>query len=183
MLRVTIQTSILVFLIILIVHFFIRNVLVERFPKGAPLAIDTKPQISVQDNAATDDLAKKAPKEAKDSETIELFEWAYPDNKPTAACDSHLDIEDLYKKNTRSGHAPQEQPLKKVQVLSEYQNENVMNGGALFANLHGYDQAEANWSSINGSSVLPPYHPASLKPCGQNTVSPITGSTFPNHRM
>ena len=83
---------------------------------------------------------------------IALMPTGKVDVRPASGvCDSHLDIDAFLKKNKLPCEPPSEQNISKLTV-SDYKNENVMNGGALFADLHGYDEMEASWSVVGGEA-------------------------------
>jgi hypothetical protein len=156
MLGTAVKNFIIVLLLVLIAHFLIRNTLLERspslepFPTAAPLA------------------TKQTHKAADREEAMELFQWAYsspPPAKPQQheeeveeSCVPKPIAEDVFKKSQRSdGRPPVEQRLKGASIINEYNNESAMNGGAVFAGLHGYEGSETRWSNLAdaGAPLLP----------------------------
>lgn len=172
MLATAIKNFVIVALLLLILHFLIKNALVERFPVGAPLALSPSPRVRASDPAPAPEgpstVASTKPSTADPDDAKELFEWAYKEEASRPACTpNHLDVADIFKKSEKRGHAPNQQRLKDAVVINEYSDEKVMNGGPLFAGLHGYDGADSKWSSVDGTGApLLPGRP--LRPCGAN---------------
>jgi hypothetical protein len=176
MLGAAIKNTIIMGLLILILYMLIRNALLESFPTGAPLALPARSEqpASPRHLPRPACAAPAAPDGAALAD--ELLEWAYPSSdkhEEVAACTPiRPEPPEVPKRSDRQGHPPSEQVLKNAVVMKEYSNENVMNGGALFAGLHGYDGAQATWSSVGdaGAPLLPQQPP---RPCGKPSYSKI----------
>ena len=180
-----IKNFIVVGLLILILHFMIRNLLKETFPMEAPLSVDGLPPSPIDDNEVNvADSSKKNKNETTraatnkdnkqkehfnpdehhgDADEIELFQWAYSPapvtdeprkTSPTlpekdVPASSSTPLNSQRQKNART---PAEQHLKSAVVINEYDHEDPMNGGALFAGLRGYEGGQSQWSLIGDSS-------------------------------
>lgn len=193
MLSTGIKNSILIVLIILILHFFIKNVLLtKREDFGAPVsqpkcapesssssanASAVKPandrsdvesekdvynawfggevQSEKQDAGSTEDLDKFFTGEIDIKKEIEeATKCVVPQQDPmlpkSSTCDPNLDKippEYAIKKDVRA-NCNIVQDKKGIMILNEYENENIMNGGALFMNLEAYDQTDSMFAPL-----------------------------------
>ncbi len=139
MLREALKNGILVLLLILIGHYTLVNRLAgsaaavrEPFPKAAPLT-----------------------PERRTKEEDELFKWAYAEPS-----NPEENIDEYFKTRQRKEARPPADPptggaaqaaAGTNQVVSEYVDENAMNGGALFAGLQGYNPTDCAYSSPLGA--------------------------------
>jgi hypothetical protein len=137
MLREALKNGILVSLLILIGHYAIVNrlspaapatpaVVREPFPKAAPLT-----------------------PERRTKEEDELFKWAYAEpSNPEENIDAYFKTRQRKESAAPpTGGAAQAAAGTTHQVVSEYVDENAMNGGALFAGLQGYNPSDCAYSS------------------------------------
>lgn len=165
MLRVALQNAILIALIIVILSYLISNATVEKFPGNAPLALKNPPSDPVD---PAEEVQQSVPASmGKNAREIELFQWAhtndiqspteyiqppmpYVSNQPPKIpkeCNSHLDIDDYLRNKQSKGSPPKKQTQHNL-VLSEYPNENIMNGGQIFTGITGFDGSETQFSEI-----------------------------------
>lgn len=160
MLGTAVKNFIIVLLLVLIAHFLIRNTLMERrnpaiepFPTAAP-------------------LATSKPVEDSSSSAMDLFQWAYSSKNHGDQVDIPKPLAEAAIKTSQraDGRPPVEQRLKSASIINEYNNESAMNGGAVFAGLHGYEGSEARWSNLAdaGAPLLP--RGGSKIACGENNV-------------
>lgn len=188
MLSTGIKNSILIVLIILILHFFIKNVLLskrEDFSAPAPQCPKKTDESAVKpanerteaveekdvyaawfggeaktvapssDAALTEDLDKFFTGEIDIKKEIEeATKCVVPSQDPmlpqSSTCDPNLDklpAEYAIKKDVRA-NCNIVQDKKGIMILNEYENENIMNGGALFMNLEAYDQSDSMFAPL-----------------------------------
>lgn len=134
MLRVAIQNSILVCLLILILHMMIRNLLIEKFPVDAPLSKPSATDVPAVASVKAAEDEKSRSNEADEEEQLELLRWASKDASDTVK-------------------PPPNKQTGVNMIISEYPHENVMNGGPVFTGLTGFDAAQQGaWAEIDAAS-------------------------------
>jgi hypothetical protein len=174
MLYAAIKNAVLVVLLICIVHYVIRNAMLESFPVNAPLAgghephpdvtipQPTQPHVpSMSSGAAT--AGSKDDSVEDDPEAKELFAWAHSEDPCTEK--KFADTPSM-KSPDRKGCPPSTQDVRGATVIKEYSDEKGINGGSFFGGLFGYDGTQSSWSSVfdTANSLLPDMP---LRPCGQ----------------
>ena len=189
MLSIGIKNSILVILIVLIIHFILKNIILERSPKipkepflvSAPLKshdIEVSEKCDVKPRE-DDTMIKKLQEEElmrfvamgddSDSKSLDNF---FRDNIVTSgvqepSCDKDVcrfkadnqqlplsttcnsDVQKLQDSDAKriKGECNLTQDKKNVMILTEYENENDMNGGKLFGVLDPFDSYDMNYQA------------------------------------
>ena len=189
MLSIGIKNSILVILIVLIIHFILKNIILERSPKipkepflvSAPLKshdIEVSEKCDVKPRE-DDTMIKKLQEEElmrfvamgddSDSKSLDNF---FRDNIVTSgvqepSCDKDVcrfkadnqqlplsttcnsDVQKLQDSDAKriKGECNLTQDKKNVMILTEYENENDMNGGKLFGVLDAFDSYDMNYQA------------------------------------
>lgn len=200
MLSIGIKNSILVILIVLIAHFILKNMILERSGNGSqkPNTAQEKKEpfmanapVRCQDVEVTqkcdvkprddDTMMKKMQEEElmrfvamgddSDSKSLDNF---FRDNIVTSGleeskCDKDVckfkadnqqlplsttcnaEVQKLQDMDTKriKGDCNLKQDKKNVMILTEYENENDMNGGKLFGVLDAFDTFDMNYSSYS----------------------------------
>ncbi len=171
MLGVGIKNALLMLLIILILHFLIKNVLVEqrsynmKTEKPKVEVKDLEDDIQIRDNIPTieqnkadkkDELLKFVMDDEGEAKTnLEKFfepianEEAFDDSY-NIACDANLDTKKVIENSMKAPKKPNEQNANNFLIIHEYNNENVMNGGSL-GGLGGYDEYDSHYESYSSS--------------------------------
>lgn len=180
MLSAALKNGILVLLIVLIIHMLLTNVMLERFPTAAPLAVPGADKLAYGVGGHEDPVRDAGPAGEKKDRHLELFRWAFDDAhedfddgkclpKPNV-CDSHLDVDAYFKDNAAAALAPGKQDGESL-VIASYADEKDMNGGAIPSaegTYHAYDAGDELWAEVGFPvpSIIPP----PLKPCGKGAV-------------
>lgn len=152
MLSIAIKNSLLIILIILILHFMLKNYMLETRPqRKAQVAVEPKPEPFVEAQVPS-------PSELPSSEKRPLESAAPAPVQPVELESMKIEEDELYKfvfneecKIDDSTFLPEPATIKLAKqpkddamnfdtmILSEYENENTMNGGTLFGSLSGFD--------------------------------------------
>lgn len=180
MLSAALKNGILVLLIVLIIHMLLTNVMLERFPAAAPLAVAGAEKLPYAVQGHADPIDDAGPAGEKKDRHLELFRWAFDDGreefddgkclpKPNV-CDSHLDVDAYFKDNAEQPLPPGKQDGETL-IIASYANEKDMNGGTIptaEGSYHAYDAGDELWAEVGAPA--PAIIPPPLKPCGTGTV-------------
>lgn len=169
MLSIAIKNALLVTLIILILHFMIKNHLLERFTPMPSQLSQPSPQLPVssgmvgaapsagiassftdisnmQSEPAPTALTASTPittAQPKVDKEAELYNFIFNDDAPSCAQPPKETPYIPEPATIQAAKAPMKQSLNNDQMfVSEYDNESALNGGMLFGGLKGFDMQE-----------------------------------------
>jgi hypothetical protein len=159
------KNSILLILIILILHFLIKNVMLDMEQKNNKQATPpednkggetnnllgaTNVVTTTQDSqkALLDFVMSEGPSSDDKPGIEKYFEPIAKEDflEGGAACDPNLQVKGEVEKNLKIPKAPSEQKGNFL-VISEYANEHVMNGGELLNGVGGFDGYDTGFGS------------------------------------
>lgn len=155
MLSIAIKHAILVTLIILIIHFMIKNYLLEkqaneRFNQDpqplTPLTLQPtslpsqNSQLPLEQQPLTPPTQKQQTKTTED----ELYNFVFQVNNTTNACSPlPKQVPNPEEGTLKASKETIVQPINSThQFINEYENENALNGGSLNGGLKGFDNSE-----------------------------------------
>lgn len=161
MLSVAVKNAILVILIVLILHFLLKNYLLERRTgpndKPAPMeSFESSPAyvpVTTQKPVASQSLptpVNETDTKVTDSAS-ELFKFVFDDSSILQSYESsECKPSSLSSVPEPSSVKPSKQPEKQTinfdnLVLNEYDNESVLNGGNIFNSLKGFDSLAGDY--------------------------------------
>jgi hypothetical protein len=165
MLAQVIKNSIIIILILLIVHFLIKNMLStkRRSPihqsttvvKSTDLELVEKPF-----KASTEQLNDPTPLQVAPMSSIskeiepkqptvdELYEYIYEEKPPSELANQKPPSSEENPKDAKPSGSPALPPFHANEVIRQYDNEKTMNGGELFNGLNAYDHDFAPYERI-----------------------------------
>jgi hypothetical protein len=161
MLGTGLKNGILFVLIILILHFLVKNALIEKkmehLSELQPVLKSKSDEVSVQKEPklppVVDQCGKKLPKSEEDMKN-ELLSYVMEDgDKPSGlpepnenlnhyniACDARTIIKEESPFPVAKNAKNPDRQAGNYLTIHEYSNESTLNGGKLFGNLEGYDE-------------------------------------------
>ena len=175
MLGVGIKNAILLFLIIMILHFLIRNVLLEKssrkehFDKPVKESKDTTTAPENVENFMADIDNLKPKTMDKTNELLEFvmggestFHESFLEPNDAdfkqelpVACDARRILDDVKEAPKKKKNRKDPQQHNNFLVIHEYEEENTLNGGKLFGgNLTGFDSFDTGFQSYSCGAPL-----------------------------
>jgi hypothetical protein len=157
MLATGIKNCVLFILIILILHFLIKNSLLD---KNREHLVSTTQQAAKEDTIEqheSKDNDKDNDKELfkyvmEETEPSKFFEPQANDNFETAspvACDAKVIMNtSTFEETKKKSHSPKNQQNNFL-TIHEYEKESGLNGGNLFDGLSGYDENYSNYEAYH----------------------------------
>lgn len=170
MFSIAFKNGIIMILIILIVHFLLKNYLIDhriagftQEPMPAPVPVPTPMEVKVPappSKVIEDDPvpSKNAPATAgktvrfadDDNELLAYVKSLDEDPTVPINCDTKLDPSSVIKsslKKSKPIHDPSN-ASGSLYYVSEYEEEDVMNGGMLFENINGFDNEAKSYGEL-----------------------------------
>lgn len=152
MLSVAIKNVVLVVLIVLIIHFLLKNHLLDQVHKEAFILDKTTPPQANEPCPFPTPLLETmkgdehASKKTKDAD--ELYKFVFDDIPKTESCNAqNTELPMVIEQGTVK---PSKRPNKPSldydnEILNEYDDESALNGGNYFDSLKGYDTMAGNY--------------------------------------
>jgi hypothetical protein len=185
------KNVLLFILIILILHFLIKNAILEK--KGISLGFGKEHLTPENKSSDTKDNKKKNHVKTPDEHKQELFKYVMEDGEVekffepsthkelpepndifeteySIACDASNAVKETPVPK-KKGKSPDDQDNNYL-VIHQYKDESSLNGGKLLGGLHGYDSylnnfQEYSCSGIDDDNMPPPQKPPCINPMKQ----------------
>lgn len=158
MLSIAVKNAILVVLIVLIAHFLLKNYLYEKSAHAphTPPTLPPKPETERFADESTSSQVTELPAELNGqtgqtvkSEADELYKFVFNDETPGQCAPPQPALYVPEPATLKAAKEPTKQSLNQENlVLNEYENESVLNGGALFGALSAFDSYAGDYVTL-----------------------------------